>query len=349
MSEPLIVADGLRKTYRRRKRGARRGRSETVITALADVSFTVERGELVGYIGPNGAGKSTTIKILAGILVPDGGACRVAGRVPWRQRRAHVADVGALFGQRSQLWWDLPVSDSLELLRDVYRLGQLEYQTSRDQLVDLLEMRELLSVPVRQLSLGQRMRAELAAALLHRPAVLFLDEPTIGLDAVAKLAVRQLIGRLHADGYGAGRGDRRVTTILTTHDLDDIEALCDRVLVIGDGRILFDGPLTELRAGVDRHRILTVDLEREAPGSLQPVDAGMATLLHRAGTRLRLRFDPSRVPAPTLIAAVAAQAPIRDLFVEPQPIDELVARLYRDIAGSQPQAQSQPQPQSQSQ
>ena len=342
MSDPLIVATGPRKTYRRRVRGSGRrqevgGRhSQHVVTTLDDVSFTVSRSELVGYIGPNGAGKSTTIKILAGILVPDSGECRVAGKVPWRQRRAHVANVGAVFGQRSQLWWDLPVVDSLQLLRDVYRMDQAAYEASRDELTDLLAMRELLPVPVRQLSLGQRMRAELAAALLHRPAVLFLDEPTIGLDAVAKLAVRELIGRLGADAAG-GDGTRRVTTILTTHDLDDIEALCDRVLVIGEGKILFDGPLAELRSGVDRDRILTVDLEREAPARLQPVDAGMATLLHRSGTRLRLRFDPSRVPAPTLIAAVSAHAPIRDLFVEPQPIDELVARLYRDLAAPTPQ------------
>lgn len=326
----MIVAEGLRKSYRRRQRGESGRRTTRTITALDDVSFTVGAGELVGYIEPNGAGKSTTIKILAGILVPDGGTCQVAGRVPWRERRAHVANVGAVFGQRSQLWWDLPVVHSFELLRDVYRLGQVEYQTSRDQLVELLEMRELLPVPVRQLSLGQRMRAELAAALLHRPQVLFLDEPTIGLDAIAKLAVRELVGRLS----GGQAADGGVTTILTTHDLDDIEALCDRVLVIGDGRILFDGSLSELRAGVDRDRILTVDLDREAPQQLQPVDAGMAKLLHRSGNRVQLLFDPSRITAPTLIAAVAAQAPIRDLFVEPQPIGQLVARLYRDLAAS---------------
>ena len=328
MSEPLIDVAGLTKRFRVSAgapggaAGSRTLRSlvarRKVVTALDKVSFRIGAGELVGYIGPNGAGKSTTVKILSGILVPDGGRCVVAGRVPWRERVAHVAEIGVVFGQRSQLWWDLPVIESFDLLRDIYRVQPAAYRTTRDELVDLLAIEALLAVPVRQLSLGQRMRCELAAALLHRPRLLFLDEPTIGLDAVAKLAVRDIIRRLQ------GRG---VTTILTTHDLDDVEALCPRVLVIGAGSILFDGSVADLRAGVDRERILTVDLEREV-GSFT---TSSATVVSAAGRRVVLRYDPARIPTPRIIEEVARDNGVRDLYIEPQPIDELVARLYRDL------------------
>ena len=328
MSEPLIDVAGLTKRFRvsAAASGAVGGSStlrslvarRRLVTALDDVSFHIGAGELVGYIGPNGAGKSTTVKILSGILVPDSGRCVVAGRVPWRERVAHVAEIGVVFGQRSQLWWDLPVIESFDLLRDIYRLQRSAYRDTRDELVELLAIAPLLAIPVRQLSLGQRMRCELAAALLHRPRLLFLDEPTIGLDAVAKLAVRDIIRRLHRRG---------VTTILTTHDLDDVEALCPRVLVIGAGAILFDGSVADLRAGVDRERILTVDLEREV-GSFS---TSSATVVSAAGRRVVLRYDPARIPTPRIIAEVARDNDVRDLYIEPQPIDELVARLYRDL------------------
>ncbi|MDE0025395.1 MAG: ATP-binding cassette domain-containing protein [Spirochaetaceae bacterium] len=328
MSEPLIDVAGLTKRFRvsAGASGAAGGSStlrslvarRRVVTALDGVSFHIAAGELVGYIGPNGAGKSTTVKILSGILVPDAGRCVVAGRVPWRERVAHVAGIGVVFGQRSQLWWDLPVIESFDLLRDIYRLEPAAYRSTRDELVDLLAIAPLLAVPVRQLSLGQRMRCELAAALLHRPRLLFLDEPTIGLDAVAKLAVRDIIRRLHRRG---------VTTILTTHDLDDVEALCPRVLVIGAGSILFDGSVADLRAGVDRERILTVDLEHEV-GSFS---TSSATVVSAAGRRVVLRYDPARIPTPRIIEEVARDNDVRDLYIEPQPIDELVARLYRDL------------------
>jgi ABC-2 type transport system ATP-binding protein len=227
------IAGAIRGLVRRRHR---------VIHALEDVSFSLERGELLGFIGPNGAGKSTTIKILAGILRPDGGRVEVGGRVPHEDRIRHVAQIGVVFGQRTQLWWDLPVIDGFDLLRDIYRVEQPTYERARDELVALLRLDKLLDQPVRQLSLGQRMRAEIAASLLHSPSVLFLDEPTIGLDAPSKLAVREFVKRLNRE--------RGVTVLLTTHDMHDIQAVAQRVIVIGHGRVLADGTFDSLRARI---------------------------------------------------------------------------------------------------
>src|SRR5499427_3748298 len=254
---PQITVQDLSKTYRVAQRqrgliGTARGlfsRAHRDIEALTSVSFSLEESELVGVIGPNGAGKSTLLKILCGILAPSSGYCEVDGLVPWKERVAHVSRIGVVFGQRTQLWWDLPVIDSFELLRDIYRVPAAAFRRALDELTAMLELAPLLPVPVRQLSLGQRMRCDLAAALLHAPELLFLDEPTIGLDAVSKLAVRRFIQQLNKQ--------RGVTVILTTHDMDDIEALCRRVLVIGEGRILSDGPLADLRASVTRERWLT--------------------------------------------------------------------------------------------
>lgn len=209
------------------------------IPALHDVSFQIQDGEMVGYIGPNGAGKSSTIKILSGVLTPDGGTCLVDGRIPWKNRIAHVREIGVVFGQRSQLWWDVPVIDSFELLKDIYTIDNRIYKSNLDELCEILDLGELLKTPARQLSLGQRMRCELAASLLHSPKILFLDEPTIGLDAVSKLAVRDFIKKqneLH-----------KTTVILTTHDMQDIEALTDRIILIGKGRILMDGTLDDIK------------------------------------------------------------------------------------------------------
>lgn len=245
----MIQAEHLQKTFRVRKRNAGFknaakaffSREYEEIHALNDVSFRIEDGEAVGYIGPNGAGKSSTIKILSGILTPDSGTCVIDGRVPWKDRRAHVSQIGVVFGQRSQLWWDVPVIDSFELIRDIYSVAEDVYKRNLRDLTDLLNLSEILKTPARSLSLGQRMRCEIAASLLHDPRILFLDEPTIGLDAVSKIAVREFVLDMNKR--------RGTTVILTTHDMQDVEALAQRVLLIGKGRILLDGTLDDIRRG----------------------------------------------------------------------------------------------------
>jgi ABC-2 type transport system ATP-binding protein len=319
----VLVSD-LVKTFQIAERspgtwGALRGlvhRRYRTVHALDGISFSLEPGELVGYIGPNGAGKSTTVKTLAGILVPDSGRCEVLGRVPWKERRAHVQQIGVVFGQRTQLWWDLPVVESFDLLRDIYRIPLPSYQAAREELVALLALAPLLDVPVRQLSLGQRMRCDLAAALLHAQPQLFLDEPTIGLDAVSKLAVREFIKRLNRE--------RGVTVILTTHDMDDIEALCTRILLIGHGQILSDGSLEDLRRRVSRERWLIVDLA----DADEPVADPDAVVIRREEQRVTLGFDPECISSAALIRRITARHAVRDLFVQNPPIEEIIARLY---------------------
>ena len=244
----LIQFENISKTFRvaKRESGLKAAlksivkREYTYIEALKNVSFSIERGEIIGYIGPNGAGKSTTIKILSGILVPSSGSCTVLGRVPWNNRIEHVQNIGVVFGQRSQLMWDIPVMDSFELLRDIYRVAPNEYKKNLDELVEIFDLAEFINTPVRQLSLGQRMRCEIAASLLHNPQILFLDEPTIGLDAVSKVAVRNFIKRINSEND--------VTVVLTTHDMGDIEALTDRVMLIGKGQILYNGSFSRMKS-----------------------------------------------------------------------------------------------------
>ncbi len=248
----MITMEHVCKTYKVAKRSAGmkeackaffRRETETVY-ALEDVSFMIADGEMVGYIGPNGVGKSSTIKILSGILTPESGTCMVDGRIPWKNRMEHVRHIGVVFGQRSQLWWDVPVIDSFELLKDIYSIPVSMYQKNLWELTQLLDLQELLKTPARQLSLGQRMRCEIAASLLHQPEILFLDEPTIGLDAVSKLAVRNFVRRINQE--------RQTTVILTTHDMQDIEALASRIILIGKGRVLLDGTAADMREAAAR-------------------------------------------------------------------------------------------------
>lgn len=319
-----IIVENLSKTFQVAERqpgftGAVKGlfkRQHRQVPALKDVSFELEAGELVGYIGPNGAGKSTTVKILSGILVPDSGRCEISGRVPWLDRTRHVANIGVVFGQRTQLWWDLPVIESFELLKAIYRIPTLDYHRIRDELISILDLEKLLDTPVRQLSLGQRMRCDLVASLLHGPDVLFLDEPTIGLDAVSKFAVREFVKRLNKQS--------NVTVILTTHDMDDIEALCDRIMVIGNGHILSDGSLTELRGRVDHQRHMTIDFEHKVH-----LDDPDITLLKQEGNQIVFSFDPKRISSAALIARITNAHPVSDIFVENPPIEKLIAELYR--------------------
>ena len=309
-------------TLRKRQKGwlgAVRGaftRDTQTIRAVDNVSFTVDEGELVGYIGPNGAGKSTTIKMMSGILTPDSGRVSVMGRVPWRERVRHVASIGVVFGQRSQLWWDTPVIDSFELLRDIYRVSPTDYRRRLDDLTAILDATSLLNTPVRQLSLGQRMKCEFIGALLHGPRILFLDEPTIGLDAVTKLALRDfLIDLNRREG---------VTMLLTTHDMDDVEALCRRVMVIGKGRLLFSGGMDALRARYAPHRIIRARLAEDR-AQLELIGAQSVTL---NGRDALITFLPEKTPTEQMIARLAAACPLADLTVEAPDIDHLVAEMY---------------------
>ncbi len=336
----LIEVDSICKRYVRRARTTGRGaalrglfvREKVVTDALSDVSFTIEAGELVGYIGPNGAGKSTTVKLLAGILTPDSGTCRINGLVPWEERREHVARIGVVFGQRTQLWWDLPVIESFDLLADIYRLDRTHYETTRDRLIDRLSIGPFLEQPVRQLSLGQRMRADLAASLLHRPRILFLDEPTIGLDAPGKLAIRDFVRTINAE--------EGVTVILTTHDMDDIEALSSRLMIINSGRIVADGAPSILTDELARNREVVVDVTPAHGGEARPPEGTLAAALERSRTRWsleggRFRFDvdPTVLSVPELIRLVGEQYTMRDISIETAPIEEVVRRIYARTDG----------------
>ena len=320
----LIEVEHLRKSFRVATRksgpfGAVRtllARDHRVVHAVDDISFRLERGEMVGYIGPNGAGKSTTIKMLTGILVPTSGHLVVDRRVPYKQRVEHVRHIGVVFGQRTQLWWDLPTIDSFELLRYVYKIPEQRWRENLRTFSQLLDLEPFLDTPVRQLSLGQRLRADLAAALLHEPTILFLDEPTIGLDVVAKERIRQFLTHVNRqDG---------ITVILTTHDLDDITRLCQRVVLIDHGRMVYDGALETLRTRFGRQRTLVVDLD----GAVSDIEVPFAEVVRREGPRVWLRFDRDMTTAAALIGAVSARYAVRDLTVEEPAIDAIVRHIY---------------------
>jgi len=296
-------------------------RDYKTIAAVDRVSFSIHRGEMVGYIGPNGAGKSTSIKMLTGILVPSSGEIRVNGYVPYRQRRQYVKTIGVVFGQRTQLWWDIAVIESFKLLRRIYDVPQRDFEARMERFNEILSIRDYLHTPVRKLSLGERMRCDLAAALLHNPPLLFLDEPTIGLDVVAKDHIRQFLRAINREF--------RTTVLLTTHDLDDIEELCRRIMIIDHGRVLYDGPLADLKQRLLRTKQIKFVLKDRAQA------AGIA-LFCRDGLEVeqvdeltyRIRFDRLKVATADLIRQILSAVEVRDLLIEDEPIEEIVKRIY---------------------
>ncbi len=296
-------------------------REKTIIPALTDVSFTIDRGELVGYIGPNGAGKSTTVKILSGILTPDGGQVDIGGLTPWLSRKAHVRRIGVVFGQRTQLWWDVPVSDSYALLKDIYRIPEKDYKSRLEELCSALELNGILSTPLRQLSLGQRMRAELCGSLLHRPELLFLDEPTIGLDAVSKLALRSFLLQENQT-HGT-------TILLTTHDMTDIAALCRRVMVLGRGSLLYDGDLPSLLGRYDTQGALKAAY---ADNRTLPVLPDGVTITQGEDGSFLLSYDKRALPTDQLLALLQKEGVLSELMVREQNLDTLIAAMYREMA-----------------
>jgi ABC-2 type transport system ATP-binding protein len=316
----LIDVRDVSRTFRIRRKSGRLRRTTHRIEAVAELSFSIDQGEMVGYIGPNGAGKSTTIKMLTGILVPTAGSLRVAGLTPHTQRTQLAARIGVVFGQRTTLWWDLPLRDSFELLRRIYRVPEPRFRSNLATFVELLELEPFLDTPVRQLSLGQRMRGDIAAALLHDPEVVYLDEPTIGLDVVSKARLREFLRETNRD--------RGVTVLLTTHDLVDIERLCSRVMVVDHGRLVFDGPQGGLHQLVGAQRTLVVDLVEPAP----PLIVQGATTVKVDGPRQWLSF-PSENSAAPLIAQIAASYDLADLSILEPNIEDVITRIYSGESG----------------
>lgn len=302
----------------------------TTVRAVDDLSFRVGQGELVGYLGPNGAGKSTTIKMLTGLLVPSGGELRVNGFVPWQQREQYVAGIGAVFGQRTTLWWDLPVLDSLELLGQIYRVPQERWRRNLAQFRELLALDEFLRTPVRALSLGQRMRADFCAAMLHNPSLLFLDEPTVGLDVVAKERIREFISHVNAE-FGT-------TVLLTTHDLQDVERLCKRVLIIDQGKLLYDGTLETLQTRFGGRRELVVDFAEAYPDIAASGPAVGAEVLEHVGLRAIYGFEREQTSASALIGRISERYRVRDLSVREPQIEATIRRIYEDRLLDQPAA-----------
>lgn len=296
-------------------------REKVTKRAVQGVSFDVERGELIGYLGANGAGKSTTIKMLTGILVPTSGTVEVASLVPWRDRRLNALHIGVVFGQRTQLWTDLPLRDSLELIRDLYGVPDHAYRRRLAELTELLGLAEFLDTPVRFLSLGQRMRGDLVAALIYEPDVLYLDEPTVGLDVTAKRTIREFIAAIN-DQLGT-------TVILTTHDMEDVEALCRRIIIIDDGRVLFDGPLSELKRRYATERVLSVvPGEGVDPATIQVDDAVVSV----SADGVALRFNPAVLSAPTLMQEVTSRWSITDLALSETSLSDVIASIYAESA-----------------
>jgi len=322
----LITVNGISKSFLVAKRpsGLRHAmkslfhREYTVVEALHNISFSIAPGEIVGYIGPNGAGKSTTIKIMSGILVPDRGTCTIHGYTPWLDRIRYVKNIGVVFGQRTQLWWDVPVMDSFDLLRDIYDIPPKEYKDTLALLIEALDLGGIIHTPVRQLSLGQRMRCEIAASLLHSPSILFLDEPTIGLDAVSKIAVRHFIKTINKE--------KQVTVILTTHDMNDIEALADRILLIGKGTLLYDGSVQGLRSRFGTRRTITADYRENA----SPIVIPGASLLSWTPDRAILSVDTDQIRMSDALNQLSSQVELLDVAIDTQPIEDIIVQMYKE-------------------
>jgi ABC-2 type transport system ATP-binding protein len=327
--DPLIYVSNLSKHFRafNRREGLWGGiqnlfvRDYRTVTAVDRVSFSINRGEMVGYIGPNGAGKSTSIKMLTGILMPTSGEIRVNGFVPFQQRHQYVGSIGVVFGQRTQLWWDIAVIESFKLLRRIYDVSQRDFDARMERFNEILGLSDYLHTPVRKLSLGERMRCDIAAALLHNPPLLFLDEPTIGLDVVAKDHIRQFLRAINREF--------RTTVLLTTHDLDDIEELCRRIMIIDHGKVLYDGPLDQLKERLLRTKQIKCVLKDRA-------QAPEMMAFSRAGLEIdqvdeltfRIRFDRGKIATGDLIREILAVIEIRDLLIEDESIEQIVKRIY---------------------
>ena len=290
----------------------------SVVKAVDGISLEVAEGQVIGYVGPNGAGKSTTIKMLTGILVPTSGEIDVGGLIPYKERKENARRMGVVFGQRTQLWWDLPVIESFQLLQRIYRIPPEVYRRNIEIFQDLLNIGEFINTPVRKLSLGQRMRSDLAASLLHDPPILYLDEPTIGLDVVAKQRVREFLKQINKE--------RKTTIILTTHDLSDVEKLCDRMMIIDHGRIIYDGTVEDIKQRYGKKRRLVVDLA----GDYSELAIPGAESVQRADHRAWIQFDRDKVSASQLIAEISRKYEIMDLTVEEPEIESIVAKIYED-------------------
>ena len=324
-----IQVESLRKTFKisKRQSGLKNAtkaffkREYEEVVALSDVSFSINNGEIVGYIGPNGAGKSTTIKILCGILVQDSGKCTVNGRIPWKDRKEHVKRIGVVFGQRSQLWWDVPSEDSFQLLKDIYDIDDKVFKRNKDTLIELLKLHEIVKIPVRNLSLGQRMQCEIVASLLHDPEILFLDEPTIGLDAISKLSIRNFI-------KGVNR-EKSMTVILTTHDMSDIEALSNRIMLIGKGTLLYDGDLNSIKQKYITIKNVEIKYSSERKNKLPILND--VDILGESDGSILIKINTNKISLSSVLAAFSNSLTIDDVVVSVVDLDDIMVRLYKDL------------------
>ena len=288
------------------------------VEAVKDISFSIEKGEIIGYIGPNGAGKSTTIKILSGILTPDSGKCKIGKMTPWKNRKDYVKKIGVVFGQRSQLWWDIPAEDTFDLLKDIYDLDEKDYQKTKQELIEKLNLKDIINVPVRQLSLGQRMRCEIAASLLHEPEILFLDEPTIGLDAISKQLVRDFVKQINKE--------KKTTIILTTHDMTDIEALAKRIILIGNGQVLYDGSLQKLKNNYATKKYIKVKTNTSITEKIPGV-------LRKEKTKDGYNFiiDSKKLNISEFLNDISKKAQIEDVEIDNENLDNMIVNLYENL------------------